>query len=296
MELEELKLADLPEEILLLVFGNLKPVDLGRVSSSCKLFHTLLDDQQFWQRMCVIHGFGDIDGDGDWKRLFAELYYLWFRLDTVKCHRDVVISHNGKIASYNSERVATFGNNFHGVQGTRAIPKDGIFFFECIFNNTATSSGNAFAIGVSGDGYEVRSESGSPGWWSNNAGTGWYNNGDIFTYSNRVGSAPAFQSGDRVGVEVNRERGTIAFYHNGVRHDSSVITNPLISTDVLYGTCILIAPVVGEVRLLRAHRVGNSRTNYKSLDADFGFAASDPRTVTTGASGRKTKKKKCVLM
>jgi hypothetical protein len=89
------------------------------------------------------------------------------------------------------------------------------------------------------------------GWWSSNDGSGWYSAGDVFSFDSKPsksGEPDTIESGDVVGVLIDRDQGKQYFFKNGVLQKPVVTDKRFRTLEDLYPTFIILHK--GRINLL----------------------------------------------
>jgi len=157
-----------------------------------------------------------------WRNLYIEYYLKGWQWDPSQVNQRIELSNN------NFSACLTSGYTYHGVRTTRS-EEFGVHYFEVIIEPTEDDKkfnrGTTIfmGIGVSNERFNV--ENCCSGWTRDNSGVGYYNDGQIYAFSDRYygkDSKTSYQTGDRVGCEFDLDKGTVIFYLNG-----SPVTEPI---------------------------------------------------------------------
>jgi len=150
-----------------------------------------------------------------WKSLYIEYHLKGWQWDPSATNQKIVLSDNNFSASLTS------GYTYHGARTTRGEER-GIHYLEvlivpCEDDKRLDNTKSIFmGIGVANAKFNV--ENCCSGWTGENGGIGYYNDGQVYGFSDRLRSKSGtltYKSGDSVGVEFNLEEGEVSFYLNG---------------------------------------------------------------------------------
>jgi hypothetical protein len=163
----------------------------------------------------------------------------------------------------------TFGpggeNSFQGAQLKKKIPMKGRFYFEVRVESDKASDGARWcAIGIASHrwnwyrfidlgvfglfadsrGFLLSVDSDGCGWWSSNDGSGWYAAGDVFCFDTKLGRRTSdigtIDSGDTVGVLIDRDQGKQFFFKNGVVQKLVAADSRFTTLEDMYPTFIIL--------------------------------------------------------
>jgi len=150
-----------------------------------------------------------------WRRLYVEFYLKGWQWDPLQKNSRIVLSNNNFSAALSS------GYTYHGVRTTRG-EQSGRHYFEILIepadDNKRFDKGNTIFMGVGLANNNFLVENCCSGWTRDNGGIGYYNDGQIFAFSERYypkNSKIAYRTNDRVGVEFDLDLGFVVFYLNG---------------------------------------------------------------------------------
>jgi len=219
-----------PDDIKLEIMSFLyEPNILSALCKVSKSWNDIVYADRIWKTM-FIRDFmwwnkgGEIElTEGQtWRNLYIEYYLKGWQWDPSQVNQRIELSNN------NFSACLTSGYTYHGVRTTRGEER-GAHYFEVLVepseDNKKFNRGTTIfmGIGVSNERFNVEN---CCSWWTrDNCGVGYYNDGQIYAFSDRYygkNNKISYQTGDRVGVEFDIEKGTVVFYLNG-----SPVTEPI---------------------------------------------------------------------
>jgi len=188
------------------------------VYTDCTWKDMFLRDFMWWDKRREIK----LTEEQTWRALYKEYYLKGWQWDPTQVNQKIELSNNNFTACLSS------GYTYHGIRTTRGEER-GVHYFEVLvehfeddkkFNKGTTIF---MGVGISNERFNV--ENCCSGWTRDNCGVGYYNDGQIYAFSDRYygkNSKIAYQTGDRVGVEFDLDKGIVVFYLNG-----SPVTDPI---------------------------------------------------------------------
>jgi len=237
--MEDLDLFSLcPAEIKFEIISYLNDVStLCALSSVCKSWNLASKNDKIWKNLYERDFlWWDVNAKEtaedqcveSWKQKYAESHLKGWQWDPT-CVNDKIILSNNTFSVHLSS-----GFTYHGVRTTRG-ESSGVHRFEVLIERLPNDRDNAkfdngsliyMGVGVASEKFNVHNC--TTGWSHANNGIGYYNDGQIFAMGVRVqaklsqGRAMAYKAGDRVGLEMDMDAGTVTFFVNGEQ-----LTNPI---------------------------------------------------------------------
>jgi len=171
-------------------------------------------DFLWWDKSASEKKFED---ERTWKERYGEYYARGWQWDPSHCNSRVSLGNNNFSAALSS------GYTYHGVRTLKGF-ETGHHYFEIMISklddNSRFDKGTTIYMGVGVANEKFNTENCCSGWTRENSGVGYYNDGQVYAFSERyfgrTRNKVSFRAGDRIGVEFDCDHGTVQFYVNGV--------------------------------------------------------------------------------
>lgn len=213
-----------PDDVKLEILSYLAdPITLCRMNIVCKTWSLANFEERVWKYMFYKDFMwwnktakdSEILGEGvSWKEKYCEYHLRGWQWDSSNCNSKLVLSNNNFTANL------TTGYTYHGVRTVRG-EETGRHYFEVMIEPTEETArfdrGSTIFMGIGVANEKFNTSNCCSGWTRDNSGVGYYNDGQIYAFSERHfgrGRKTSFRTGDRVGVEFDVDQGTVAFYIN----------------------------------------------------------------------------------
>jgi len=215
-----------PEDIKYEILQLLEdPLSLCSMSRVCRSWNLATLDERIWKKM-FFRDFlwwdksaseKNFEDEKTWKERYGEYFCRGWQWDSANCNSRVCLSNNNFSASLSS------GYTYHGVRTLKGF-ESGQHYFEIMIikldDNSRFDKGTTIYMGVGVANEKFNTENCCSGWTRENSGVGYYNDGQVYAFSERhFGKARnkvSFRAGDRIGVDFDCDNGTVQFYVNGV--------------------------------------------------------------------------------
>jgi len=216
-----------PDDLKLGIISFLSnPRDLCSLGQVSTLWNSFLREDRIWKLMFFEDfmwwnkgGKPQLMNDKHemtWKDIYVEYYTRGWQFDSNKVSDSIVLSNNNFSSNLKSGFTA-----YHGVRASRGEER-GRHYFEIIIESSPNSqrfdNGNTIYMGVGVANEKFDPNNCCSGWTRENSGVGYYNDGQIFAFSDRYfgrNNRICYRSNDRVGVEIDMEEKYVIFYLNG---------------------------------------------------------------------------------
>jgi len=254
-----------PEEIKLDILSYLtEPSILCTMSHVCKYWNFVTAEDRIWRYMFYRDFMWwnkskpteiKLEANQSWKDKYAEYHSKGWQWDNENCNNKVLLTNNNFTANL------VTGYTYHGVRTTRS-EQSGRHYFEVLIvpteDDTKFNRGTTIFMGVGVASTKFNPDNCCSGWTKENTGIGYYNDGQIYALSERHfgnNRKMSFKAGDRVGVEMDLDIGTVTFYIN-----DAPVTDPIkgISGKV-YPHLILANDIKNRVTITTGKRGGSSK-------------------------------------
>lgn len=237
---------DLDADSLVNIVSKCPLNDFRDIALTCRAFAEATRDERMWHDHIVKEG-DDAQSPApyfSWRQRYIEVY-MTYRFNPQKVHPEHVLD------MQNRRLRRLFGtiagkNDFQGAQLLFEFPDHGVYYFEATVQKSSNATSDRWvAVGVANDNLDPI----SCGWWSDNMGCGWYSASEVFAFDEEMGTQNTISDGDIIGCVVDRDRGRIAWYKNGVR-EQIVVNDERIKKEKLFPTFILLTE--GSITVRRA--------------------------------------------
>lgn len=272
-----------PEEIKLDILSYItEPSILCTMSMVCKYWSVVTAEQRLWRYMFNRDFMWwsksktyevKLEEGITWKDKYAEYHSKGWQWDNENCNSKILLTNN----NFSAHLVT--GYTYHGLRTTRS-EESGRHYFEVLISPTEDDSkfnrGSTIYMGVGVATTKFNPDNCCSGWTKENCGIGYYNDGQIYAlserhFNNHSQRKMSFKAGDRVGVELDLDVGTVVFYINDV-----AVTDPIKGlSGRVYPHLILANDIKNRVTITTGKRGG-------SFKADKATAATTTQELTKG--------------
>jgi len=254
-----------PEEIKLDILSYItEPSILCSMSAVCKYWNFVTAEESVWRYMFYRDFMWwsksktneiKLEEGQSWKDKYAEYHSKGWQWDNENCNSKILLTNNNFSANL------VTGYTYHGVRTTRS-EQSGRHYFEVLIIPTEDDSkfnrGTTIYMGVGVATTKFNPDNCCSGWTKENSGIGYYNDGQIYALSERHfgnNRKMSFKAGDRVGVEMDLDVGTVIFYINDMP-----VTDPIKGvTGRVYPHLILANDIKNKVTITTGKRGGSSK-------------------------------------
>jgi hypothetical protein len=202
-------LSTLPKEILVGICLRLPNSSVGYLQSTSRFFHNLLLDDYFWKLKTLQQfpsaGKTSESNTRSWRDRYKRfLLWHWDLSLSQSISRDYLM-----LVGKNQRKVQNNSSGWNGVFGN-FILAEGIHYWEIAILQQLPPDERTLGIGVATSLLDVEKS-----FFKSNWGIGYYNDGCVYDLGDELSERfPTFGKGDKIGVHIDFENGSLTYYLN----------------------------------------------------------------------------------